>query len=1158
MLYLAGQFAKFRGKTAAATDQRVRHISEIIDGISQVKSYAWETPFFDLVSRFRTREVKLIASSQALRSINQGLMFCTPALVSLVTFGVFWGTGGDLTVPVVFSTISLLQVLRTTIGRMWSRSVETGSDAVASCLRIESFLERIYLEASSNPKTKGQFASLQSKDPVENHSESKAETATKQNYQTLTQNDLESPVNAQVSDAGDDVLLQLQAASCSYDKDTSILRNVSLQLRRGRVTMIVGAVGCGKSSLLAALLGEMSIGSTGERYVRPNSRVAYCAQKAWILAASVRANVAIAGHQDRGDGSNFKQPQNLDEDTYKMALESTLLIDDLQRWPAYDETEIGERGVSISGGQRARISLARAVYSDADTFLLDDPLSAVDVHVGKALMHNCILQHLRERGKAVALVTHQLQYLSMADEVLVLSKTGEQLFIGSYDEFVSRKDDFKFLEVGEATNEEKENSDAEAANEVESEDPVSEKTDDNHPRAEYDKDFLAKRRAEQSSEVSDIKVEVIVESEDEAKRRQIIATEEKKIGDISFKVYRDYLCAGGTLRGLSVLAIIFASQALLMITDYWVRWWATSTFGPQSSYVYLLVFGLLVLLCILVGFYRAFAWFQFSLKAASRLHEKCFWAVLHSPLGFFIANPTGRILNRFAKDQNQADEMLPVTFFSFLESAVFCVAGVLLVCITIPWLVLLIPALLIIFVFLRRKYMASTREIKRWEAVTRSPIFSDFSATLEGLVTLRAYKLEQSVTALFLQQLDINGRAWFSFLMTSRWLGSRLDMESALILAFVSLFAVWLRKQIEVGLIGFALTYTMSLSGLFQWAVRLSAEVESQMTSVERIQAYGELPPEPGYIHGGSLQRHRERTEKNDLLHVLSHHLHADIPRRKKSDAPPAVELVEHAGPRIGSLDLNQLTVRYRMDLDPVLRDITLHIQGGSKVGICGRTGSGKSSTLLALLRLNIISNGDILVDGESLMNMDLQTARGKLALIPQDAVLFSGTIRFNLDPFSQHTDEQLWAALTDAHFSEHIRSLPNGLDAQVEEGGKNFSVGQRQLLSLSRAILRRCKVVLMDEVTASIDFRTDRLIQETIRTSAVLRHATIITVAHRLRTIADSDMIVVVDAGQVVETGKPHELLTLPEHENSYYRQLALNSGEFDDILRLATSKTE
>lgn len=1212
MLYLAGRFAKYRGKTASATDSRVRHISEIIDGIGQVKSYAWETPFFEMITKLRQKEIYLISRSQVLRAINQGLMYCTPAIVALVTFGVYWGAGGEMTVPKVFATISLLQVLRMTIGRMWTRSIETGSDAIASCLRIESFLDKVYGHNVDNnilaKAAQGTSAAYKSVSQHESGNQDEQKTGIalvevpQKPVNSIADNTTDLTAN------GDKCLLHLKATKCFYS-ETPVLSNIDLTLQRGCVTMIVGPVGSGKSSLLSAILGEMKLSTDGTCVRAPDATVAYCAQRAWIVAASVKANVTIAGRNGHHE-KNYKQPKSMDYELYARAVETCLLIDDMIGWAGYDETEIGERGVSISGGQRARISLARAVYADADIYLLDDPLSAVDAHVGQALMKNCIINNLRAQNKAVALVTHQLQYLPLADDIVVLNKVGEQVFRGSYSQFLQHPEVMEFLEVrGEESSQKTE--------ETTSEDDTSD-TKSPHaptstkPPSKYNRNFLQERRREaqeleiqrQENECKKRKrtmsgneslpvssksdeeskgaitvspeaamvdaedLEVVVESAEDAKRRQIIAVEEKKMGDISWEVYIQYLKAGGIVRGVSVLCFVLFSQALLMITDYWLRWWATSTFADQDSYTYLLVYGLLVGACIFTGFYRALAWFQFSLIAASTMHEQCFWAVLHSPLGFFISNPTGRILNRFAKDQNQADELLPVTLFTFLESLVFCLASVILICITIPWLILLMPPLIIVFIILRRKYMDSTREIKRWEAVTRSPIYADFSATLEGIVTLRAYALEEKVSTLFLQQLNDNGRAWFSFLMAARWLGFRLDCESAIILAFVSLFAVWLRSTLDVGLIGFALTYTMSLSGLFQWSVRLSAEVEAQMTSIERIHAFGELPAEPGYIHNGSLARHQEMIaeHRQSLLSLCIPTIHQEpTPSNRSTSSRDGAQtqvkpqqLDPHKSAIVvptkgGEVQLRNLTVRYRVDLDPVLDDITLTIPPGKKVGICGRTGSGKSSTLLALLRLNLISAGDIRVDNLSILDMDLQAARSHIALIPQEPHLFSGTVRFNLDPFERHSDEELWAALKDAHFAEYLQQQPLKLAAPVDEGGKNFSVGQRQLLSLARAILRRCPVVLMDEVTASIDFQTDRLIQETIRTSPALRDATIITVAHRLRTIADSDFIVVIDFGHLAEMGSPLELLTSPEHSGSLYRLLAEQSGEMDEILRAA-----
>jgi len=425
--------------------------------------------------------------------------------------------------------------------------------------------------------------------------------------------------------------------------------------------------------------------------------------------------------------------------------------------------------------------------------------------------------------------------------------------------------------------------------------------------------------------------------------------------------------------------------------------------------------------------------------------------------------------------------------------------------------------------------------------LSRSPIYAEFSSTIEGLSTLRAYRLEKRATTTFNQHIDLNGRAWFSFLMASRWLGFRLDIECAFILIVTAIAAVAIRQNsdIDVGLLGFALVYILALSGLFQWTVRQSAEVETQMTSVERISEYMALLPEPGY-RSELTKKSVEAKEMSGYLKITS------------SDNSDTLRLAQPPS-KPGVFELINLTSTYREDLQPVLRNICLSIPAGTKVGICGRTGSGKSSLLLAILRLNLIIGGDMRLSGRSMLEMDLETARSLVSVIPQDPHLFSGTVRFNLDPFNMYTDDMIWAALRDAHIEEYIRRDPLGLSGIVEEGGKNFSVGQRQLLSLSRAILRKCPLVLLDEVTASIDYQTDKLIQETIRASDSLRNSIIITVAHRLRTIADSDMIVVIQAGEVSEQGEPYDLLN---KENSLFKALVKESNELGEIVAIARDK--
>lgn len=739
---------------------------------------------------------------------------------------------------------------------------------------------------------------------------------------------------------------------------------------------------------------------------------------------------------------------------------------------------------------------------------MDDPLSACDAHVGKDLFFECIINTLRGRGKSVILVTHQLQYLKYSDKILLLDQNGHQEFFGDFSTLRQSRDCLLklSLNIAEETSEDPVLIAPDVEIEIEEKVEIAEKPDVSEP----------------SSNETPIKTET-------GPPKSIIQAEDRIEGRMSFDLLWKYLKSGGTFRGLCTLAVAIFAQGALMIDEYWLRFWAGERFGSQNKNLYIYIFAMLTAVCIVVGFLRAIMWFRFTLRASSSLHERSLWAVFHSPLQFFVANPTGRILNRFSRDQNQADELLPVTLFDFIQCSLFCLAAVILVCISIPWLTLVMPPLILFFFWARGRYIQSTREIKRIEAITRSPIYADFSATLEGLTTLRAYDLRVPFTAMFFRELSENGRASFSFLMCARWLGFRLDLMSSFLVIAVALVAVALRHQIDIGLIGFSLVYTISLSGLFQWTVRQSVEVEAQMTAIERIAHYGNLPSEHGYSIG--LEDY--------------HQCHQQLLKPKSNDG--------HSDPlkQLGSLvELNHLTVTYREDLDPVLKDIVCSFPAGSKIGVCGRTGSGKSSTLLALLRLNIISEGDIYVDGESLLAMNLEKARSIISVIPQDPHLFSGTVRFNLDPFNQCTDEQIWAALRDAHIADYISKCEGGLNFNVEESGKNFSVGQRQLLSLARAILRRTSIVLMDEVTASIDYHTDKLIQQTIRSSPSLKDSTIITVAHRLRTIADSDLVVVIHNGTLVELGPPSELL---QKEGSPFRALAQESNEFDDIAQIA-----
>lgn len=557
-LSLAKQFAKQRTNTAQETDSRVRHTSEVIEGITSVKSFGWEKSFTELIALFRSKETGFIAKSQSLRVVNQGIYYCSATIATFATFSVFWAQGNTITIPIVFLTLSMLQALKASMNRSWAMAIENGSEAAASCDRIDNFL-------------------------------SLPDSVTTDAYTT-------EPMEA---------LVEIKNSAFCYGDATSepVLRDVDIEVKPGELVIIVGKVGAGKSTYLNALLGEMAISascaedlsSSHGRRIKESTRIAYCHQRPWILASSVRENIIFAGH----NGSD----EVVDEEMYRLAVESCCIVQDMQVWPAYDNTEIGERGVSVSGGQKARIGLARAVYSDADLYILDDPLSAVDAMVSKALFFDCIIGALKNRNKGIVLATHQLQYLQYADRIIVLDKFGKQVFSGDHSQLQERSLEF----LGTASSSTKsfrrrmldgETPEDEAMEKVSSKDLLQ-------MLEEAPKYDPAMRIAKEK------------ETREQEARRQIIQKEDRVQGNTALLLYWKYVKAGGLLRGFVALGMAIVSQVILMICDYWIRWWASSAFGSQTDIMYLWVFAILTGATIILGFVRAQMWFDFTLKVQS-------------------------------------------------------------------------------------------------------------------------------------------------------------------------------------------------------------------------------------------------------------------------------------------------------------------------------------------------------------------------------------------------------------------------------------------------------------------------------------------------------------------------------------------------------------
>lgn len=773
-------------------------------------------------------------------------------------------------------------------------------------------------------------------------------------------------------------------------------------------------------------------------------------------------------------------------------IKACALKKDLQLLEDGDLTVIGDRGATLSGGQKARVNLARAVYQDADIYLLDDPLSAVDAEVGKHLFQLCICQALHE--KITILVTHQLQYLKAASHILIL-KDGEMVQKGTYTEFLKSGVDFGSLLK-------KENEEAEPS------------TAPGTPTLRKRTFSEASIWSQQSSRPS-LK-DGAPEGQDAENTQAVQPEESRSEGRIGFKAYKNYFSAGASWFFIIFLVLLnMVGQVFYVLQDWWLSHWANkqgalnNTRNANGNITetldlswYLGIYAGLTAVTVLFGIARSLLVFYILVNASQTLHNRMFESILKAPVLFFDRNPIGRILNRFSKDIGHMDDLLPLTFLDFIQTLLLVVSVIAVAAAVIPWILIPLVPLSVVFLVLRRYFLETSRDVKRLESTTRSPVFSHLSSSLQGLWTIRAYKAEERCQELFDAHQDLHSEAWFLFLTTSRWFAVRLDAICAIFVIVVAFGSLVLAKTLNAGQVGLALSYALTLMGMFQWSVRQSAEVENMMISVERVIEYTDLEKE--------------------------------APWECKKRPPPG-------WPHEGVIVFDNVNFTYSLDGPLVLKHLTALIKSREKVGIVGRTGAGKSSLISALFRLSE-PEGKIWIDKILTTEIGLHDLRKKMSIIPQEPVLFTGTMRKNLDPFNEHTDEELWRALEEVQLKEAIEDLPGKMDTELAESGSNFSVGQRQLVCLARAILKNNRILIIDEATANVDPRTDELIQQKIREK--FAQCTVLTIAHRLNTIIDSDKIMVLDSGRLKEYDEPYVLLQNPE--SLFYKMVQqLGKGE-------------
>jgi ATP-binding cassette, subfamily C (CFTR/MRP), member 1 len=1116
--------SRFQTQLMSVKDERVRMMNETLGGIRVIKFFAWEDSFRQRIEAIREREMGALSRVRYLDALSTFFWVTTPILVSLASFSSFVLLGNELTNEIIFPSIALFNILRFPVA-MLPRVITNVVGARVSWLRIERFLGMSELESLSDsnyershdavvslrddddtPVIEFDHASFRWSVPPDGKEDAGYDDKEDAGYDDKEDAGYDDKEDAGYDDDGVDDAPIAMSSSAAAAADT--LCDITLAVRPGQLVVVVGEVGAGKSSLLAAALGDMD---RSEGRVSVRGSIAYVAQTAWIKNETLQTNVLF--------GSTY------DAAHYADTVRVCALGPDIEMLPGGNQCEIGEKGINLSGGQKQRIAIARAVYSDADVYLFDDPLSAVDIHVGKHIYEHCILGALA--GKTRVLVTHQLYTLQRAD-VIVCMRDGRISETGTYAELIEAGLDFFSLidEHGDVDVDEQQQqqhddggADGLATSSIDAK-KVDDDDNDNDGNGGDDGDdpFADEKKRKQAAQ----------DEED----GQLIGKEERDVGDVDRRVYWAYVRSMGVLVALLIVLFPALTQSFSIGSNYWLKYWAEQLDVPdagadeEQAYAlnghtqnWFLTFYAAISLMAGVSTFAGAALLAFGgVRAAGRIHRATLRCVFGTPVSFFDTTPIGRILNRFSKDQDAIDSQLP----SVLSSLMGCLMGVtgtiVLILVASPFFLLAVVPLGVLYVYVSKYYLRSSRELKRIDSITNSPIYSHFSETLNGVTTIRAYRAEERFRAENEARLDHNLAVYFPSASINRWLGQRLEFIGTVTLALTALFAVLTRSWIDPGMIALALTYALSVTGALSWLVRMSVEAVVALNAVERMRHYQVLEQE--------------------------------APRRLDSD-PGAT------WPRDGRIEFRKVVLRYRDDLPPVLRSLSAIVYPGENIGVVGRTGAGKSSLIMALFRIVELHSGSILIDNVDIAGIGLARLREAMSIIPQDPVLFSGTIRSNIDPIGAARDHELWDALDRVSLRSTIAKLQGGLNAPVVEDGANFSVGQRQLLCLARALLRNAGnsgsgagIVVLDEATSGVDVETDALIQTTIREQCV--DSTVITIAHRINTIIDYDRIMVLDAGQLVEFDTPIALLDDP---NSLFSGMVGNSKKLRKMAHASAS---
>ncbi|NP_001268689.1 ATP-binding cassette transporter subfamily C member 5a isoform X1 [Strongylocentrotus purpuratus] len=1064
---LTGGKVIYRARMMKETDQRVHTISEMLTNIKFIKMYAWEDCFERKVNELRRRELRHLVGLRILHGIQKSFNIFVPivAVVATIMFKLFLKE--SLSPDQVLTYLAVIYSMRSML-TMTQYGFQYLSDILVSIPRIKNLL----IQDEMLPIT----------DSVDDWS-----NAIEMNSVSAAWDDCSKDKKTQCDtarDKEDHDVIDRENGSSSDLYGACALNDVSVAVKKGSLVGVCGSIGSGKTSLLHTILQQTHI---LEGSIAVSGSLAYTSQQPDIFNATLRENITMFGDHCEDEVENENQAERVhSEERYWEAVRVCCLSDDIAALPCGGRTEIGERGINLSGGQKHRVSLARAVYADRDIYLLDDPLSAVDTRVAEHIYTECIAGILKE--KTVLLVTTNLQYLSKCDEVIVISN-GRVIEQGTHTQLMTDE--------------------AEYARLLRTFGSDHDKTAD---------DYISKQNEDESTDNDDLlancSTRTLNEEDclDENIEGQLVDAETQKQGAVSTGTYLAYFkYAGGILSCFLSLLLYILSPASAAFNNVWLSHWLSAGSGiPQNGTqlqsedeqdilknpefhffrdVYLYSFLSVFVICSL----RIVYYVMITQRASFNLHRSLYKQVFSCPMEFFDTTPSGRVLNRFSRDIDEADNEVPNALETALWTFLSVFAGIVIVIMVFPWFIVFVAIIAIVLVYLSRMFLPAIRDIKRIENIKRSPLIGHVKATVEAQTTIRAFGMGELFIKRCNKLLDTSAVPKMLFLMGQRWLAFRLDLCVAVAQLLLGLSVVFTHNTTAAAFAGLALAYSVQFLGTLQFSVRLITITQARFTSIERITDYiKRLIPEGG-------------TGKKHIL---------------KSDV--------ESWPKHGNITVDSLQLKYRDNLPTVLKGISFHVNSKEKIGIVGRTGSGKSSIAVALFRLVEATSGRIHIDDLDIGSIRIRELRSRISVIPQDPVLFTGTLRFNLDPYEQYSGAQIWDALDKTYMKKSIAGIQQQLEVRVRENGSNFSTGERQLLCLARALLRNSTILFLDEATATVDAETDSLVQSTIRTA--FSNCTVLTIAHRLHTVLDSDRILVLDDGTVLEMDTPAALLANPD----------------------------